>query len=47
MAAVRQFREQLTTVALFGLVKQGGVKRQADGRYRFLLRAVMQEVNSE
>jgi len=47
MAAVRQFRQQLTTVALFGLVKQGGVKRQADGHYRFSLRAEMQEVNCE
>lgn len=47
MAAIRQFREQLTTVALFGQVKQGGVKRQASGRYQFSLRAEVQEVADE
>jgi len=47
MAAIRQFRQQLTTVALFSQVKQGGVKRQADGSYRFSLRAAVQEVNDD
>jgi Tfp pilus assembly protein PilN len=47
MASVRQFRQQLTTVALFGQVKQGGVKRQAGGSYRFSLRAEVQEVADE
>lgn len=47
MASVRLFRQQLTTVALFGQVKQGGVKRQADGRYRFSLRAEIGEVADE
>lgn len=47
MAAIRQFRQQLTTVTLFGKVKQGGVKRQDDGRYRFSLRAEVQELSDE
>ncbi|MGN8164353.1 PilN domain-containing protein [Pantoea sp. 22096] len=47
MAAVRQFREQLTTVVLFGQVRQGSVKRQADSHYRFSLRAEVQEVADE
>lgn len=47
MASVRQFRQQLTTVTLFGQVKQGGVKRQASGSYRFSLRAEVQEVADE
>ncbi|AWP31402.1 MULTISPECIES: PilN domain-containing protein [Pantoea] len=47
MASVRQFRQQLTTVALLDQVKQGGVKRQADGSYRFSLRATVQAVADE
>ncbi|WP_223811663.1 MULTISPECIES: PilN domain-containing protein [unclassified Pantoea] len=47
MAAVRHFREQLTTIALFGQVRQGSVKRQADSHYRFSLRAEVQEVANE
>ncbi|THB84062.1 fimbrial assembly protein [Pantoea allii] len=47
MASVRQFRQQLTNVALFGQVKQGRVKRQAGGSYRFSLRAEVQEVADE
>jgi hypothetical protein len=47
MASVRQFRQQLTTVALLDQVKQGGVKRQADGSYRFSLRASVQAVADE
>ena len=39
MAAIRQFRQQLATAALLGQVQQGGVRRQADGRYHFSLRA--------
>ncbi|NYS31629.1 PilN domain-containing protein [Pantoea sp. WMus005] len=47
MASVRQFRQQLTRVALLSQVKQGGVKRQAGGSYRFSLRAEVQEVADE
>lgn len=39
MAAIRQFRQQLATATLLGQVQQGGVRRQADGRYHFSLRA--------
>ena len=47
MAAVRQFHEQLTTVALFSQVRQGSVKRQAYSHYRVSLRAEVQEVTDE
>jgi len=47
MASVRQFRQQLTRIALLGQVKQGGVKRLTGGSYRFSLRAEVQEVADE
>ncbi|TPV36362.1 PilN domain-containing protein [Pantoea deleyi] len=47
MVAIRQFRQGLTTVALFDQVKQGGVKRQPDGRYQFSLRLRLREGNDE
>ncbi|MGD9426220.1 PilN domain-containing protein [Pantoea sp. NSTU24] len=47
MAAIRQFRQQLTTVALFEQVKQGGVKRQSEGLYQFSLRLAVREVKDD
>ncbi|MFV9670676.1 PilN domain-containing protein [Pantoea sp. KXB25] len=47
MVAIRQFRQRLTTVTLFDQVKQGGVKRQPDGRYHFSLQLTLREVNDE
>lgn len=47
MAAVSDFRHQLMTQPLFSSVKQGGVKREAGGDYRFALHARVQEVADE
>lgn len=47
MAAVRDFRDQLATLPLFPVIRQGNVQRQPDGHYRFSLRAQVQEVSSE
>jgi len=47
MTAIRQFRQQLTTVALFDQVTQGAVKRQSDGLYQFSLRLAVREVKDD
>jgi len=47
MTAIRHFRQQLASVALFSQLKQGGIKRQADGSYRFSLRAQVREIADE
>ncbi|MGK3142430.1 PilN domain-containing protein [Pantoea sp. C2G6] len=47
MADIRHFRQQLARVALLEPPEQGAVKRQADGRYRFSLRAQVREVRDE
>lgn len=47
MAAVSDFRHQLMTQPLFSSVKQGVVKREAGGDYRFALHARVQEVTNE
>ncbi|MGK3136079.1 PilN domain-containing protein [Pantoea trifolii] len=47
MAAVSDFRRQLITQPLFSSVKQGGVKREAGGDYRFALHARVQEATDE
>ncbi|XXN63039.1 PilN domain-containing protein [Enterobacter ludwigii] len=47
MAAVSDFRHQLMTQQLFSSVKQGGVKRELGGDYRFALHARVQEVADE
>jgi pilus assembly protein HofN len=47
MAAVSDFRDQLATLPLFPIIRQGNVQRQPDGHYRFTLRAQVQEVSGE
>lgn len=47
MQAIRQFRQQLAALTLFGRVEQGSVQRQPGGEYRFTLRAQLQAVNHE
>ena len=47
LADVSAFRQQLQTQPLFAAVKQGSVQRQAQGDYRFALRARLQEVADE
>lgn len=47
LADVSAFRHQLQTQPLFAAVKQGSVQRQAQGDYRFALRARLQETTDE
>ncbi|MCZ4059963.1 PilN domain-containing protein [Pantoea sp. LMR881] len=47
MQAIGHFRQQLALQPLFTQVRQGNVKRQAEGSYHFSLRAQLQEQPNE